>query len=128
MNFIPVYARQRLKDSLVEKVYEGYYGNPIVLLVLRIRDGRIARDVFCNIISRLTESNLKLISSELEHRLDKSGNLYLRFDKQSAYRGEFELYDGDDVVKVKVKLSVEARRKIRGNDGLTNLLGICNEA
>ena len=53
-----------------------------------------------------SQGQIPSILAELETRLDARGLLFLRFDKQEAYRGRIRLVRHDDVVSVKGKVAV----------------------
>jgi len=63
-----------------------------------------------------------MLERTLKLRLDSSGHLYLRLDKQRAYLGEIRVYDGDDVIRVRVKLSPQARQIALSKSSLKDLL------
>jgi Predicted exosome subunit len=100
---------------------EGHYGNPIFVLRLKIEKPELAEALLKQLLASLPEGDLAMLDRTLEQRLDSSGNLYLRLDKQRALLGDFRVYDGDDVIKVKVKLSPQARQVVL-NKSLKELL------
>ncbi len=122
LNAVAGGRRGPLEERLSVAMLEGYYGNPIYVLRLRVQDPQEASELFLGIVRRLDSEDLARLSSTLEQRLDSSGALHLRFDKQLAFQGRLRLYDGDDVIKVKVKLARHALEVLRGR-GLEALVG-----
>lgn len=79
---------------------EGHFGNSIVLLESELEEeGRML-----DALGRMSDEDLREVSSELEMRIDDSCQLFLRFDKQRAYAGDLALSGGDDVVAVRIKM------------------------
>jgi len=72
----------------------GHHGNPITLIEARLVEKEALPSVIKKIALSLTSLDKETLSSEIELHLEKR-NLYLRFDKQSAFRGElrFASYD-----------------------------------
>ena len=80
--------------------YRGHWGNTIVVIETEIRDYPSALKTIRWIAEKLSELDKRLLRFELRDRVDKSLNLYLRFNKQAAYQGRLEVDNGDDVIKV----------------------------
>lgn len=105
LNIVPEELRQESEKWMSALMLEGFYGNPISLLRLTIDRAEMASKLFSYIIKNLDHEDFSKLNSTLYDRLDSSGNLYIRLDKQSAYRGRLKLYEGDDVIKIRIKLS-----------------------
>jgi len=75
---------------------KGYYGNPIVLLETRVKKRDAAKAVFKKLASGLSSLDKELLNNEIRQRLNK-GNLFIRFDKQSAYLNELKLRPDDPI-------------------------------
>ncbi|MCS7105195.1 MAG: hypothetical protein NZ954_06500 [Thermofilaceae archaeon] len=112
LRILPEDLRSIYEGKLNVNMLEGYYGNPVFSLKLRIDERTHASTVVKWMLEHLNLDDIQMLSNELEKRLDSSGNLYLRFDKQYAFLGKIKIYEGDDVIKVKVKFSQQARRGI----------------
>ncbi len=103
--------RQLLGDPSVEisgVQTEGHHGNPIITLsATRVgaADGRV-------LLQRLASLGvLTQVWATLDDRVDESGKIFLRFDKQAAAQGRFELgFRGDDIQVVIQLTSYPARR------------------
>ncbi|MFQ5552342.1 MAG: RNA-binding domain-containing protein [Thermoplasmata archaeon] len=88
---------------------EGHHGNPISILTITVSRSPEIRAFWARVKA---EDQLRVLLGELESRLDGTGQLFLRFDKQEAYRGRMKLVRHDDVVSVKGKVvSYPARRE-----------------
>lgn len=74
----------------------GHHRNPIILLETRIKEKKAAQAVFEKLSSGLSVLDKELLSGEISEHLDR-GNLYLRFDKQSAYINELKLSQMDPI-------------------------------
>ena len=88
---------------IVIEVLYGHYGNPIYRITSLIDDQRLTREILTRICSSLVNKD-RLINT-INIRVDSKGNVYIRLDKQEFVRGRFVLNDGDDVVRVRVKVS-----------------------
>ncbi len=87
---------QEFRDEIVfrRSDLKGHHGNSIVLLESRVKGDERIRDV----LTKLTEGLSTMEKRQLGREVDlivESSNLYLRFDKQSAYLGELKLHSGD---------------------------------
>lgn len=74
----------------------GHHGNPIILFEARIKEKNAVKAALENISSKLSSIDKEQLNSEIKQHLDK-GNLYIRFDKQSAYLNEFKLCTADPI-------------------------------
>lgn len=80
----------------------GHHGNPITLFETEIRDKQILAAVVENLARNLSPLDKERLSKEAELHVEK-GSLYLRFDKQAAFRGEFKL-GLSDPIRVRLRL------------------------
>ena len=74
----------------------GHHGNPIALFETRLVEKEALPSVIKKIALSLTVLDKEALSSEIELHLEKR-NLYLRFDKQSAFRGELHFSSNDPI-------------------------------
>jgi RNA binding exosome subunit len=74
----------------------GHYGNPITLLSVKLVDKKLLPTAFQKIGSGLSSLDKEALSHDLKLHLEK-GNLYLRFDKQAAYRGIVKFTQNDPI-------------------------------
>ena len=104
----------------------GHYNDPIILMTTRIRKRKAAREVFRGLIHSLSSLDRRRLFDEIEDRVDEAGNLYLRLDKQNAYRGRAVLHESDPIhVKFKFRIphGVDPIRAV-----LASISAINNEA
>ncbi len=92
------------RAEIREESYHGHYGNPIRVIEVVLRNEN-AIGLLGSIFSRLSRSDLLLLDSSIEERVDKEGTLFFRLSKQDAYMGNLSLYEADDVVRISVFFS-----------------------
>ncbi|MGC8597252.1 MAG: RNA-binding domain-containing protein [Thermocladium sp.] len=80
---------------------QGHYGNPITVVKATMgkTSGECPDAVVKRLLSMLSDVDRQLLLLSLDERMD-GDKLYLRLNKQSAYRGLAKLDDGGDVIKV----------------------------
>ena len=70
---------------------EGHYGDRILVLSARVENADDVRHV----LSRLADlESLDAMIDELDERVTENTELFLRLDKQAAFRGDVRLGDG----------------------------------
>ncbi len=93
-NLMPVELAQTL---VFEKTNcTGHHGNPIILFTAKLTDKKLlpkSLEKFGNELSSLDKEELDL---SIKLHLEK-GNLYLRFDKQSAFLGALKFAQKDPI-------------------------------
>ena len=57
-----------------------------------------------NILSLLSEEDVRQIIDTIELRVDNESFFYMRLDKQEAYLGNLRLSSGEDVISVRGKI------------------------
>jgi len=100
---IPETIHDKLKLK-VDKV-RGHWNNPISLLQAKFTNTNDVRQIIKYITTSLNDQDKDVLSEGLERRIDKS-RLYLRFDKQAAFKGHFKLRDEDDVVRLTISFAI----------------------
>jgi len=89
------------------RTVSGQYGDSITILRAELR-GSKARAVLKHIVQSLGEEDFRRLLSEASSRVDESGNLYVRLDKQEAYLGRVRLMDSDPIrLKFSIKLNLD---------------------
>lgn len=88
---------------------KGFFGNEIIILSGEISKKKNILNVLSRILSE--KSNYNYIISTLSDRIDEKLRLYLRLDKQEAYRGQIVATEGDDVISLVVSFNVYPRKK-----------------
>ena len=108
-------VRNLLPDELAQTlVFEktsltGHYGNPIILFTAKLTDKKTLPAALEKIGSGLNSIDKEELCRDLKLHLEK-GNLYLRFDKQSAFLGTLKFSQNDPVhfkIHFKNKTSAE---------------------
>lgn len=121
LNLLPQELRRTYEARLSVELLKGYYGNPIAVVRLKLSNKTHASLTLWRILEALEAADVSALDSSVDVRLDRSGNLYLRFDKQMAFLGRVKLYEGDDVVRVKAKLTPKAHAALKSG-GLREIL------
>ncbi|RLE51977.1 MAG: hypothetical protein DRJ26_01465 [Candidatus Methanomethylicota archaeon] len=108
---LPSHLRESVKFS--KEVLRGYYGNPVVVMRITIRDKGMIRDVVEHIASKLDSLDKKLLESTFDLRTFKAKTFYMRFSKDEAYRGNLVLTNCGEVIKVSLSFtSIKNKRKL----------------
>ena len=81
----------------------GHHGNPITLFTTKLEDKKLLPKMLEKIGTGLSSLDKEQLCTNLKLHLEK-GNLYLRFDKQSAFMGAFKFTQNDPIhVKIHFK-------------------------
>jgi len=93
---------QELAETIVfeKTIVTGHYGNPITLFTATLTDKKLLPKALEKIGSGLGSLEKEEFCNQLRLHLEKS-NLYLRFDKQSAYLGNVR-FTQTDPIRIKV--------------------------
>ena len=83
----------------------GHFKDPITIIKALVKRKRPATQLFMNIIEGLSTLDYSTLLDELDERVDSTGNLYIRFDKQKAFRGD-EYLNILDPIRVKFHFRV----------------------
>jgi len=102
-------VRNLMPDELAQTILfektnlTGHHGNIITLFTVRLADKKLLPKALEKIGACLNSLDREQLSIDLRLHVDK-GNLYLRFDKQSAYLGTFKFTQNDPIhVKIHFK-------------------------
>jgi RNA binding exosome subunit len=87
-----VFKRSKLK---------GEYTNPIIYFKARVTKGAVADSILKNVADKLPESEKEKLLRELSLRLER-GSLYIRFDKQAAFKGKL-MIGREDPIHVRIR-------------------------
>lgn len=102
-NFFPL----KYLDSVTfrRQNLHGYHKNPIVLFEARIKDKEIIQAFVENLSSNLSMVDKQNLLEEIGRYVEK-GSLYLRLDKQAAFKGSFKLCTADPIrVRIRFRKS-----------------------
>ena len=100
---------------------KGHHGNQITTVGLTVKNPRAAENCIREIWNRLSALDKEVIISSLASRMDSSGTLFLRIDKQAAFRGVVRLQDSDPI-KVSISLKTPGLRKYEVANGVQKFL------
>jgi RNA-binding protein len=93
-----------------KEITEGYYKNQVLIL-----HGKISKKselkILLKKLQNISPDDKKKIKKELHHRMDSKGNLFLRFDKQSAYLGDLKLVKHGDALHIRLKIAAYPSKK-----------------
>jgi hypothetical protein len=95
-------VRNLLPDEMAQGIFfektnlTGHHGNPITLFTAKLTDKKTLPTVLEKIGSGLNSLDKEELNGNLKLHLEK-GNMYLRFDKQSAFLGAFKLSQNDPI-------------------------------
>jgi len=104
---------------------DGHHGNPITILETSLEDMN-AIDAFFRKIER---ADFDKILSSLNSRMDEGCNLFIRIDKQAAFKGDIRLGRNDDVVFIRIHVrSFPAKLEIASPTVRDHLQGIRDES
>src|SRR5437879_1995132 len=96
---------------------KGHHGNEIATFVLTIRNATNAEVFLKNIWSGLSQLDKTEVYSSLASRIDCTGTMFLRIDKQEALRGRIRL-ENTDPVKIEISFRTEPSKR---NEFLDNI-------
>ncbi|HEX7483433.1 MAG TPA: RNA-binding domain-containing protein [Candidatus Bathyarchaeia archaeon] len=74
----------------------GHYGNPIILFTSKLTDKKLLPKALEKIGKELGSLDKEELNRDIKLHLEK-GNMYLRFDKQSAFLGSLKLTQNDPI-------------------------------
>ena len=90
-----------------ETKLRGHHGNPIILFETRVTKKKIVRSLIERIVSNLKPIDKEELARKIDLHL-QDGDLYIRLDKQRAYRGEIA-FSNVDPIWIKIRFRRGAR-------------------
>ena len=94
-----------IEIEIEESKLSGHFEDPILLFTSKIEHRKEASELLAFIYKRFSSIDRLQIDSDLAERVDESGSIYFRLDKQKAYNGKVVLNDSDPI-RVKLKLQL----------------------
>lgn len=82
----------------------GHHGNPIVTFDAKLTRPTETNEFTQHFLRQLSRSEKLQIERDLELHSDDEGNLYIRIDKQQAFRGTVALGE-EDPIRVRIKFN-----------------------
>jgi RNA binding exosome subunit len=107
-NLLPAELSEEV--AFKKKQLTGHHGNPIVFFEAKLTDKQALPEVLRKIGSGLPSLDKEQLESELRLHLEKR-DLYLRFDKQFAFKGEAK-FSSDDPIRFKVHFKNKSHDEI----------------
>ncbi len=102
-------VRNLMPDELAQTIFfeitnlTGHYGNSITLVTAKLTDKKLLPKTLEKIGAGLNSLDKEQLCTDLGLHLER-GNLFLRFDKQSAFLGQFKFTQNDPIhVKIHFK-------------------------
>jgi len=104
-----------------EEAVRGYFKNPIIIYRAKLARRQEADEALSNIAKDVAESDRVRLGKEIDLRVDDSGKLFLRLDKQAAFAGTISVKQDDDTIKLIVRFSGYPARKEKVIEACRNL-------
>ncbi len=109
-------VRKTLPEDLAQQVVftennlAGHHGNPITLFEAKLKDKNVISLVILKLALGLVSLDKEKLRNEIDSHVE-GRDLYLRFDKQSAYRGELR-FSSNDPIHFKIHLNNRTSEEI----------------
>ena len=94
----------RGRQLFTRRYLEGHYRNPITTFEAKLTKPTEVEEFTTSFFRQLSKSEKLRIERDLALHSDPEGNLYVRLDKQRAFRGTVEL-GGEDPIRVRLKFN-----------------------
>lgn len=94
----------RERELFTRRYVQGHHGNPIVTFDAKLTKPKDVEEFAHQFVRRLPRSERLVIERDLDLHSDDEGNLFIRLDKQQAFRGIIEVGD-EDPIRVKLKFT-----------------------
>jgi RNA binding exosome subunit len=101
-SILPESLKQR--QLFTRRYLEGHYRNPIVTFDAKLTKTTEVTEFTDHLMANISRTGRLIIERDLDLHSDSEGNLYVRIDKQQAFRGSIELGD-EDPIRVRIKFS-----------------------
>lgn len=103
---------QELRDQLeiVVSDAKGHHGNEIYLMSIEATGKDAATRIAEHLLNSLPPPDRMQIRDRIGRLFDGKSSVYLRLDKQLAYRGILRIAEGDDTLKVKIGILMPSGR------------------
>ncbi|MGA8856136.1 MAG: RNA-binding domain-containing protein, partial [Candidatus Bathyarchaeia archaeon] len=92
------------RQLFTRRYLEGHYRNPITTFEARLTKPADVEVFTSNFFRQLSKSEKLRIERDLALHSDPEGNLYVRIDKQRAFRGIIELGE-EDPIRIRLKFN-----------------------
>ena len=85
--------------------FKGHHGNEIITLNLSV-GSHIAKSFLPYVLGLFHPSDRRKVLSELQTRIDETGRLHMRVDKQESLRRKFQFSD-QDPIKIEILFQID---------------------
>jgi len=96
--------------KIERELAEGIMEDKIIILS-GIIDKKKETKEFLNNLLLMDKSSLDKLAEDLPRKIDKNGNLFLRFSKDSACDEKWEICDSGDSIHLKIKIMAYPAKK-----------------
>lgn len=96
--------------KIEREVAEGMIEDEILILSGKIDKKKETKEFLKTLLS-IDKDSLEKLADDLEKKIDKNGNLFLRFSKDSACEEKWEICDTGDSIHLKVKIAAYPAKK-----------------
>lgn len=96
--------------KIEREVAEGMIEDEILILSGKIDKKKETKEFLKTLLS-IDKDSLEKLADDLEKKIDKNGNLFLRFLKDSACEEKWEICDTGDSIHLKVKIAAYPAKK-----------------
>ena len=96
--------------GLMKNRTKGHHGNEIATSLFIIRNAKNAELFLTNIWRGLSQLDRTEVYSSLASRIDSTGTMFLRIDKQEALKGRIRL-ENTDPVRIEISFRTEQSRR-----------------
>lgn len=100
---------------------KGHHGNEIVTMMFTIKNAKNSETLLQNIWNGLSQIDRTEVYSSLASRIDSSGTLFLRLDKQDALKGRMRL-ENSDPIKIEISFRAKSHKYDDLLDGIKRTL------
>ena len=88
---------------------EGHHGNPITIVEANVE----SIEEISRFFEKLAVDDLRFVLDTLSTRMDEGCNLFLKIDKQAAYKESIRMRCNDDVISIRIKvIAFPAKREV----------------
>jgi RNA binding exosome subunit len=94
----------RGRQLFTRRYLEGHYRNPITTFEARLTKHADVDLFTSNLFHHISKSEKLRIERDLDLHSDSEGNLYVRIDKQRAFRGIIEVGE-EDPIRIRLKFN-----------------------
>jgi RNA binding exosome subunit len=104
LNLVPNELHTKIEISDLELT--GHAGNIIHLLELTIKSNRDVKATMQFLSTKIDDLDKEYLFEEIDERIDKENCVYMRFNKQEAFKERIVLDDKDNTIKVVIKFII----------------------